>query len=100
VRTRAASSGPCAGPLPEVLSDLAALLSTDAAIYLCLEPRGAVLSVKSPEMVAFGENLISEWVQLTPEEKALRVIEWIGKAASYGRRPRIRWAPPGRGVSA
>ena len=89
------SAGASAVPLPEFLPDLAILLEGDAAVYICLEPRGAVLSVKSPEMVAFGKSLIAEWARLSPDERARKVIEWIRQAAAYCRSPRIRWAPPG-----
>jgi hypothetical protein len=88
------SAGASAGPFPEVLSDLATLLTDDAAIYICLEPLGAVMSVKSPEMVAFGRSLIADWVRLSPEERARKLVEWIQQAASYCQNPRLRWAPP------
>jgi len=79
---------------PEILEDLEALLSGDAAIYMCLEEKGAVLSMKSPEMVAFGRAILCEWKSLSPENRALKVAQWIHEAARYRRNPRIRWAPP------
>lgn len=91
--TQPCSAGVSVVPLPEFLSDLASLLSDNAALYICLEPRGAVLSVKSPEMVAFGKSLIADWGRLSPEERARKVVEWIRQAACYSRSPRIRWAP-------
>ena len=89
------SAGASAEPLPEPLSELASLLERDLALYICLEPRGAVFSVKSPEMVAFGETLITEWARLSPEDRARKVVDWIRSAAAYCRSPRIRWMPPG-----
>jgi hypothetical protein len=79
---------------PEILADLEALLAGDAAIYMCLESKGAVLSMKSPEMVAFGKAILCDWRRLSPENRAVKVVEWIREAAHYRRNPRIRWAPP------
>ena len=93
MRTQPHSAGVSAVPPPELLSDLACLLSGNAALYICLEPSGAVLSVKSPEMVAFGKSLIADWGRLSPDERARKVVEWIRQAACYSRSPRIRWAP-------
>jgi hypothetical protein len=76
-----------------LIKDLEALLSGDAAIYMCLEEKGAVLSMKSPEMVAFGQALLGDWKRLSPENRAVKVAEWIHEAARYSRRPRIRWRP-------
>lgn len=87
------SAAVSAVPSPELLSELATLLSDEAALYMCLEPRGAVLSVKSPQMVAFGKSMIADWGKLTPVERAREVVEWIRQAACYSRSPRIRWAP-------
>ena len=91
--TQPCSVAVSAEPSPEFLSDLAILLSDEAALYICLEPRGAVLSMKSPQMVAFGKSLIADWVRLSPDERARKVVEWIRQAACYCRSPRIRWAP-------
>jgi hypothetical protein len=79
---------------PEILEDLEALLSGNAAIYMCLEEKGAVLSMKSPDMVAFGQAILCDWKRLSPENRAVKVVEWIHDAARYRRNPRIRWAPP------
>lgn len=79
---------------PEILEDLEALLAGDAAIYMCLESKGAVLSMKSPEMLAFGKAILCDWKGLSPEKRAVKVVEWIHEAARYRRNPRIRWAPP------
>jgi len=89
------SAGACAVPLPEPLSELASLLERDLALYICLEPRGAVFSVKSREMVAFGETLIAEWARLSPQDRARQVIDWIRRASAYCQSPRIRWMSPG-----
>ena len=54
---------PGASAAPEVshegslLRDLALILSEDKAAYLRLGPEGAVLAVKSPETIAFGETV-------------------------------------------
>jgi hypothetical protein len=61
---------------------------------MCLEEKGAVFSVKSPEMVAFGKAVIGNWARLTPLGRAEKVVQWIREAAQYSRQPRIRWAPP------
>lgn len=66
----------------------------DTAIYMCLEKEGAVLSMKSPEMVAFGQALLRDWKRLSPENRALKVAQWIHEAAQYRRNPRIRLAEP------
>jgi hypothetical protein len=85
-----------AEPRPEIplIRDLEALLTDDAAIYICLESEGAVLSIKSPEMVAFGKAILCDWRRMSPEDRAVKVVQWIHEAARYRRRPRIRWAPP------
>jgi hypothetical protein len=79
---------------PEILEDLEALLSGDAAIYMCLESEGAVLSMKSPEMVAFGQAILRDWKRLSPRVRAVKVAQWIHEAARYRRNPRIPLAPP------
>ena len=76
------------------LRDLSTLLADDLALYLSLEEKGAVFSVKSQEVQAFGESLLSRWSTLTPAERARKVVDWIHEAARYSRSPRIRWAPP------
>jgi hypothetical protein len=70
------------------------LLEKDLALYICLEPRGAVFTVKSREMVAYGGTLIAEWARLSPEGRARKVVEWIRSAAAYCRSPRIRRMAP------
>ena len=70
-----------------VLEDLATILAGDKAVYMRLEPEGAVLSVKSPRTHAFGESEGS-WVRLTPEARARFVLDWIRKAAAYCRSPK------------
>jgi hypothetical protein len=87
------AAGASAAPLPDVLRDLAVLVGGDLALYLSLEPRGAVMAVKSPEVVAFGKTLSTEWTKASPEARAREVIEWIRSAAAYCRSPRLRWAP-------
>jgi hypothetical protein len=42
------SAGASAAPLPELLADLTTLRDGDKALYICLEYRGALFSVKSP----------------------------------------------------
>ena len=78
----------------EFLADLATLLTDELAIYMCLEGKGAVFSVKSNEVLAFGEAVMSRWRRLTPSERAVKVVQWIHDAARYSRKPRIRWSPP------
>jgi len=77
-----------------LLADLATLLSDDLAMYMCLEGKGAIFSVKSPEVLAFGEAVLSPWRDLTPAQRAAKVVQWIHEAARYSRKPRIRWSPP------
>jgi hypothetical protein len=78
----------------EFLSDLATLLTDELAIYMCLEGKGAIFSVKSAEVLAFGEAVMASWRRLTPSERAMKVVQWIHEAARYSRKPRIRWSPP------
>jgi hypothetical protein len=73
--------------------DLARVLSRDQAVYLRLGPEGAVMSVKSAETFAEGEAIGTEWLGMTPEERARAVFGWIRKAAKYSRNPRVRWMP-------
>ena len=87
-RSRAASAPPS-----KMLADLETLLKERVAIYLCLEEKGAVFSVKSPEMVAFGRSIIQGWSGLPAARRAQKVAEWIEEAARYARNPRIRWKP-------
>jgi len=94
VRTLNRSAGASAVPSLDLLSDLTTLLEGDQALYICLEYRGAVMTVKSPDMVAFGETLITEWARLSPEDRARKVMEWIRRAAAYCQSPQIRWMPP------
>lgn len=77
----------------EVLSDLATLLGSDQAVYLRLGPEGAVMSIKGRETFAFGESIGVRWHGMTPEERVQAVLEWIGRAAEYCRKPRVRWVP-------
>lgn len=79
--------------LAEVLADLAALLGSDQSVYLQLGPEGAVMSVKGRESFAFGESVGPRWYGMTPEERAQAVLDWIGKAAEYCRKPKVRWLP-------
>lgn len=78
----------------DFLSDLATLLTDELAIYMCLEGKGAVFSVKSHEVLAFGEAVMARWRRLTPSERAVKVVQWIHDAARYSRKPRVRWTPP------
>ena len=94
MRTPLRKPSASAAQRPEILEDLEALLSGDAAIYMCLEEEGAVLSLKSPEMVAFGQAILGDWKRLSPEKRAVKVAQWIHEAARYRRSPRIRWVPP------
>lgn len=77
----------------EILEDLARVLAGDQAVYLRLGPEGAVMSVKSAETFAEGEAIGSEWLGMTPQERAQAVLGWIRKAAKYCRKPRVRWVP-------
>ena len=77
----------------EVLSDLATLLGSDQAVYLRLGPEGAVMSIKGRETFAFGESIGARWYGMTPEKRVQALLEWIGRAAKYCRKPRVRWVP-------
>lgn len=77
----------------EVLEDFATVLGTDQAVYLRLGPEGAVMSIKGRETFAFGESIGVRWHGMTPEERVRAVLEWIGRAAEYCRKPRVRWVP-------
>lgn len=92
-RASASRRQPKASPPAEVLRDLATVLAGDQAVYLRLGPDGAVMSVKSAESFAEGDAIGSEWLGMTPEERAQAVFGWIRKAAKYCRKPRIRWVP-------
>ena len=86
------TSGDSAALPSEFLEDLATLLTDDLAVYLCLEGKGAIFSVKSSKVLAFGEAVMARWRRLTPSERAVKVIQWIHEAARYSRRPRVRWS--------
>ena len=86
-----ASDGPERVP-EEILRNLAAILSGDKAVYLRLGPEGAVLTVKSPETVAFGETIDCSWSRMTPEARAQEVLGWIRRAAAYYHAPLVRYA--------
>jgi hypothetical protein len=77
----------------EILKDLAQVLSGDQAVYLCLGPEGAVLSMKPRDAFAYGEAIDVRWHRMSPEARAQAVLGWIRKAAKYCRKPRIRWVP-------
>ena len=87
-------AGGSAARRSRILEDLATLLRDEVALYMCLEGKGAVFSVKSAEMFAFGKATIQNWARITPLGRAERVVQWIQEAAKYCRNPRIRWAPP------
>ena len=75
---------------PETLTaDLELLLSRDRAAYLFMSPKGAILSVKTPETAAIGESMTAEWVRMSPQARVRRVIDWIHRAADYYRRPEV-----------
>ena len=93
MRTRRRVEDDSAEPRPEILEDLTAVLAAGRAVYLKLGPEGAVLSVKAPELFAFGESIGMKWRFMKPEERASAVLEWIRKAAAYSRKPKVRWAP-------
>ena len=84
------------GSLESVLSDLAEIFANDGVPYMCLGPKEALLSVKTPDLVfAFGEHVPARrWIVASPRQKAELVLSWISKAAEYYRNPRIRFAPP------
>lgn len=79
----------------EVLRDLAALLGGDQALYLCLGPEGALMSIKGRGTFAFGDAVGPAWHRMCAEERAEALLAWIHKAADYSRRPRQRWLPEG-----
>ncbi len=93
------AANPVGSAVPEaspdsLLADLAVILSGDKAAYLRLGPDGAVLSVKSPEIFAFGESVDGNWVRMTPEARAQAVLGCIRRAAAYCRKPRINQGIP------
>src|SRR6516225_1948678 len=90
VPTARPTPGDSAGLPSSFMEDLAQLLSDGKAVYLCLEGKGAVFSVKSEEVFAFGEAIIGRWRSLTPPERAMKVVHWIREAARYSRKPRNR----------
>lgn len=94
MRTSRPKTGVSAALPSEFMADLAELLSDDLAIYMCLEGKGAVFSVKSKEVLAFGDAIMGRWRRLTPQQRAQKVVQWIQEAARYSRNPRIRWSPP------
>jgi hypothetical protein len=85
-----------AAPAPEaparsletLVSDLALVLGNGRALYFSLESDGAVLTVKAPEVFAFGESFGARWARMGPRERAETVVDWIGRAATYYRNPR------------
>lgn len=93
MRTRRKAEDDSAEPCPEILADLTAVLAAGRAVYLTLGPEGAVLSLKAPELFAFGESIGMKWRWMKPEERARAVLGWIHKAAAYSRKPKVRWAP-------
>jgi len=93
VRTRRRVEDASVEPRPEILADLTVVLAANRAVYLKLGPEGAVLSVKAPELFAFGESIGVKWQWMKPEERAIAVLDWIRKAAAYSRKPKVRWAP-------
>lgn len=81
------------GPSPEnLLEDLALILGEDRSVYLRLGPEGAVLSVKSPQIFAFGETVDCNWIRMTGEARARAVLGWIERAAAYYRSPKLKFA--------
>ena len=93
MRTRRRVEDASVEPRPEILADLTVVLAANRAVYLKLGPEGAVLSVKAPELFAFGEAIGTKWQWMKPEERAIAVLDWIRKAAAYSRKPKVRWAP-------
>jgi len=75
-------------PLAE---DLARLLEGDPAVYMKLDPEGALLSLKAPGRFATGFAEGVRWHRMAPEERRDLVLGWIRKAAAYSRSPRRRW---------
>ena len=55
-----------------------------------LGPEGAVLSVKGAGSFATGEAFGPEWTGMSPEERARAELDWIRKAATSCRNPRLR----------
>jgi hypothetical protein len=51
------------------------------------------MSVKGRETFAFGDAVGPRWYGMTPDERVRAVLDWIGKAAKYCRKPRVRWLP-------
>lgn len=80
--------------LETLISDLAQVLASGRAVYFSLEPQGAVLSVKSPEVFAFGESVGSKWASMRPHARAEAVVDWIRRAAEYCRDPKVRQCLP------
>lgn len=93
VSTAPASEAP-GRSLETLVSDLAQVLASGRALYFSLEPQGAVLSVKSPEVFAFGESFGAKWAQMRPRERAEAVVDWIRRAAKYCRNPKVRQNSP------
>ena len=66
MRTRRRVEDASVEPRPEILVDLTAVLAANRAVYLKLGPEGAVLSVKAPELFAFGESIGVKWQWMKP----------------------------------
>ena len=82
-----------------MLADLALILSENKAVVLRLGPADALLTVKSPEIFAFGDTVGCKWIRMTPEERAEAVLGWIHKAAAYYRNTKIRETMPRQSVA-
>lgn len=88
-----ASVGPVsevpAGSLETLVSDLTDVLADGNALYFSLEPKGVVLSVKAPEVFAFGDSIGGRWARMSPRQRAEFVLQWIRRAAKYTRKPKV-----------
>lgn len=73
-----------------LIEDLAEILADRRGVYLTLGPKAAIMSVKWPEAFAFGESMFSTWDRMTPRERAAALLDWIQRAATYCRDPKIR----------
>lgn len=87
-----------AGSLETFVSDLTEVLADGNALYFSLEPKGVVLTVKAPEVFAFGDSIGGRWARMSPRERAEFVLGWIRRAAKYTRKPRIAPLPFGVAV--
>lgn len=79
--------------------DLAVLLSGNRAVYLRLGPDDAIVSVKSPDTIAFGDAIGVRWNRMTPSARAKAVLDVIRRAAAYCRQPVVHQPIPRESVA-